>query len=92
MRSDCGRMRTAASIKEKKKKTKVTLMNKTGKGKLLNTLLIALACCLVMARRLHVCILDLNFAILGKILLAIMKPFYMNACSSKILTVVVAFN
>ena len=60
----------------KKKKTKVTLMNEAGnEHKLLNLLLITLACCLMMARRLHVCEMDLKFATLRKI----------NACNNDII-------
>jgi len=45
-RYDDGRTRTDTSVKERKKKTKtkVTLMNEAGKDKLLNPLLITLAC------------------------------------------------
>jgi len=49
-----------------KKKMKVTLMNETGKDKLLNPLLITLECCLIMARRLHTSEVDLKFAALRK--------------------------
>ena len=90
-RYDDGRMTTAISVKEEEKKTKVTLMNEAGKKKLLNPLLITLACCLMMARRLHVCEMDLKFAALRKIMLIVMTSFYENACLSKRLTVVVAF-
>ena len=55
---------------------KVTLMNKAGKDKLLNPLLIVLTCCLMMARRLNFCKMDLKFTVLGKILLVIIMPFY----------------
>ena len=63
--------KTATSVKERKKKTKVTLINETGKDKLLNPLLITLACFLMMARRLHVSQMDLKFFVLRKILLII---------------------
>ena len=72
-------------------KKKVTLMNETGKDKLLNPLLITLACCLMMVRRLHACEMDLKFAALRKSLVVIMMSFYENIHSSKRLTVVVAF-
>ena len=75
----------------KKKKTKVTLMNKSGKDKQLNPFLITLACCLIMARTLHVCKMDLKFATLRNILLVIVTSFYENICSSNILTVVITF-
>ena len=48
---------------------KTTLMNKTRKDKLLNPLLIILVRCLIMARRLHACKMDLKFSKLRNILL-----------------------
>ena len=41
---DYGKTRTAFSIKEEKKGTKFTLMNETGKDKLLNPLFLTLMC------------------------------------------------
>jgi len=67
----------------KKKKTQVTLMNKTGKDKLLNPLLITLACCLMMAGRLYIYEMDLKFAKLRKIMLIIMMSFYKNEDCTK---------
>ena len=78
-------------LPSRKKKTKVALINKDGKDKILNLLLVTLVCCLMMARRLHVCEMDLKLAALWKILLAIMMSFSENVHSSKRLTVVVAF-
>ena len=46
---------------------------------------------LMIARRLHLCKMDLKFAVLRKILLIIMASFYKKVRSSNILTVVVAF-
>ena len=63
-RSDYERTRPVKA--KKKNKTKVTLMNETGKDKLLNPLLITLECCLIMARRLHTSEVDLKFAALRK--------------------------
>ena len=91
---------TLPSKKERKKKkqqqqqqktTKSHLMNEAGKDKLLNPLLITLACCLMMARRLHVCEMDLKFATHRKIMLKIMTSFYKSVHLSKRLTVVIAF-
>ena len=53
--------------------------------------MITLACCLMMAKRLHVCKMDVKFAALRKIMLVIMTSFYKNVSSSKRLTVVVPF-
>ena len=54
---------------KKEKKPKVILMNEAGKDKLQNPLLITLACCLMMARRLHVCKMNLNLPRLGRLCL-----------------------
>ena len=67
-------------------------MNKAGKDKLLNPLLINLASCLMKEKRLHVCEMDLKFATLRKILLLIMTLFYEKILLSKRLTVVVVFS
>ena len=45
-----------------KKKLKINLMNQTGKDKLF-THYLTLACCLMMARKLHVFEMDLKFAV-----------------------------
>ena len=79
------RTRTATSVK------KVILMNEGGKNNPMNTLLLTLVCCLMMARRLHACEMGLKFAALLKIMPVIMMSFYDNVRSSKRLTVVVAF-
>ena len=75
----------------KKKKLKVTLMSKTRKDKPLHPLLITLACCLLIATRLHVYEMDLKFAALRKILLVIMMSFYKKVHLIKRLTVVVPY-
>ena len=84
--------------KKERKKRKNNNNNKNnkkspeaGKDKLLNPLLITLACCLMMARRLHVCEMDLKFATHRKIMLKIMTSFYKSVHLSKRLTVVIAF-
>ena len=53
--------------------------------KLLNPLLITLACCLMMVRKLHrfICKMDLKFAVLRKILLIIMTSFYKKVKDSQ---------
>ena len=75
-----------------RKQMKIALMNENGKDKLLNPLLITLVCCLMMAKRLHVCEMGIKFAALRMILLVIMMSFYENVHLSNILTVVIPFS